>query len=531
MMKRENMLAQVMLRALLLSLISCACCLAALAQTVTPRVCVEPNYQTGMLTLSGSASAGDTSIRTDPSPPQGQYSLVINPGGANEERIPLSWGNSIPILFNADMSRHPLTKAHSAGEAVQWISDLKAHFGYNNSGTSNIKIQPGSAGNFFSPGSLSVAGQTSTFLPGINENAFSILFISTGKLTWALRAIEATVTGSSALRCGTITYQGRLSEAGNPANGQYDLQFTAYDALTGGTAQTSTIVAEDVKVSGGIFTAQLNFGSSLTGNDNARFLEIGVRPGTATVNDPFTVLQPRQPITSVPYAINAQNAASATTAINATNAMNATNADKLGNVAASNYVQTNDSRLSDARPPLAGSASYIQNTTTPQTADFNISGSGALGGNLTVSGAVNANSLSGNGTGLTGIFSFYSLNSSIGGALPANPSDYAFVGITYTLTLTASQRLTGAGSIPLATNSETDVVSVGLCYQIDGGAITNFAGSGSTNTIVDPTYKIYAASASVIPGAGSVRFGLCVGKNSQPLASNNANGWVMMTNN
>jgi len=33
-----------------------------------------------------------------------------------------------------------------------------------------------------------------------------------------------------------ITYQGKLSDAGNPANGSYDLKFTLYDAASAGGA-------------------------------------------------------------------------------------------------------------------------------------------------------------------------------------------------------------------------------------------------------------------------------------------------------
>jgi len=52
-------------------------------------------------------------------------------------------------------------------------------------------------------------------------------------------------------------------------------------------------------------------------------------------------------------------------------------------VAASNYVQTNDPRLTDARSPTAGSANYIQNGTSQQaTSNFNISGNGTAGGTI-----------------------------------------------------------------------------------------------------------------------------------------------------
>lgn len=60
---------------------------------------------------------------------------------------------------------------------------------------------------------------------------------------------------------------------------------------------------------------------------------------------------------------------------------------QLGGVAPDQFVRTNDTRLSNARDPLPGSGNYIQNQNAgPQaSSDFNISGSGTLGGTLTVS--------------------------------------------------------------------------------------------------------------------------------------------------
>jgi hypothetical protein len=71
--------------------------------------------------------------------------------------------------------------------------------------------------------------------------------------------------------------------------------------------------------------------------------------------------------------------------------------------ASSQVVRGDDPRLSDGRPPLGGSANYIQNGSTPQVASFAITGAGAVGalsvgGNLSVSG-----SLSGDGSGLTSV--------------------------------------------------------------------------------------------------------------------------------
>src|SRR2546423_3184758 len=108
-----------------------------------------------------------------------------------------------------------------------------------------------------------------------------------------------------------FTYQGRLNDGANPANGNYDLQFTIYDALSGGSAVAGPGVSDDVAVSNGLFTVSLDFGSSpFNGAD--RWLNIAVRPGASSGS--FTNLTPRQRITATPYAIQAANAASAATA-------------------------------------------------------------------------------------------------------------------------------------------------------------------------------------------------------------------------
>src|SRR5467141_2102362 len=152
----------------------------------------------------------------------------------------------------------------------------------------------------------------------------------------------------------SFTYQGRLTDGGTAANGNYDLQFVLFDSLSGGAQVGSTQTVNTVAVSNGVFTVSLDFGASSFPGAN-RFLEISARPTGGS----FTLLTPRQQVTSTPYAIRSANASSADTATNATNATNATtatNATQLGGIAASQYVQTNDSRLSDARPPTPGSS-------------------------------------------------------------------------------------------------------------------------------------------------------------------------------
>ena len=96
-----------------------------------------------------------------------------------------------------------------------------------------------------------------------------------------------------------FTYQGRLTDGGNPAEGAYDFQFRLYDAPSGGNL-LGTVTPGDVAVSGGLFTVKLNFGAGVLTGD-VRWLEIGVRPGDS--GGAYTLLDPRQELTPSPYAL------------------------------------------------------------------------------------------------------------------------------------------------------------------------------------------------------------------------------------
>jgi hypothetical protein len=107
-----------------------------------------------------------------------------------------------------------------------------------------------------------------------------------------------------------FTYQGRLQEGGQPAQGIYDIRFTLYDSESGGV-QLKEVIKENVDVAGGIFSVLLDFGNEAFSNGEARYLEVAVRPGDS--GGDFTVLSPRQALTRVPYALYADQAAQAQT--------------------------------------------------------------------------------------------------------------------------------------------------------------------------------------------------------------------------
>jgi hypothetical protein len=97
-----------------------------------------------------------------------------------------------------------------------------------------------------------------------------------------------------------FTYQGRLTSSGSPANGQFDIRFTLFDDLSVGNQVGSPVTITNQTVSGGLFTVQLDFGSSSFTGD-ARYMLIEVRP---TGGGAFTSLSPRQSITAAPYALS-----------------------------------------------------------------------------------------------------------------------------------------------------------------------------------------------------------------------------------
>lgn len=290
------------------------------------------------------------------------------------------------------------------------------------------------------------------------------------KLLFALALLIISAIQAAA-QTSQFTYQGKLSNTGGAANGTFEMQFRLYNAASGGAQIGATVTNASVSVAQGSFTVQLDFGvSAFDGAD--RFLEIGVRPsGSANA---FTLLAPRQQITSAPYAIRSLNAANANTA---------TDSAQLGGTAANQFVQTTDARLSDARSPTAGSANYIQNTTTQQAgANFNIGSTGAanifnartqynIGDNrvLSVPGSQNLFAgISAGNSNTTGFYNSFFGNSA--GSSNTTGSDNSFVG-------------SGAGSLN-TTGNDNSFVGYSAGYSNTTGKDNSFVGSlaGGNNT-------------------------------------------------
>lgn len=146
------------------------------------------------------------------------------------------------------------------------------------------------------------------------------------------------------------------------ADGSYNMQFRIYGAASGGTALWTETreTSNRVQVTNGLFSVQLGqvnpLSASLFDATNLYFEITMATPGTATCatascatwESPMT---PRNKLATSAYAFNAA---------------------MLNGKTAADFATA------------SGSANYIQNTTSPQTASFNVTGSGAVGTTMTV---------------------------------------------------------------------------------------------------------------------------------------------------
>lgn len=178
-----------------------------------------------------------------------------------------------------------------------------------------------------------------------------------------------------------FSYQGGLRESGTPSTGTYDLRFRLYTASSGGSQVGSTLCVDNLSVTDGRFTVDLDFGAQFAGQ--RRWLEVDVRRDTGLGcgnGTGFTLLTPRQEVLAAPNAVFALNSATASAA---------TNASQLGGQDSSFYRSA--SNLNSGTIPDAQLASTVARTNVAQI----------FTGATTFSNT--SNTFAGNGAGLTGL--------------------------------------------------------------------------------------------------------------------------------
>jgi hypothetical protein len=105
-----------------------------------------------------------------------------------------------------------------------------------------------------------------------------------------------------------FTYQGQLTESGQPANGLFDVQLCLFDSPGNPVALACAADFNDVPVEGGKFALAPDFGAAPFAGQQ-RFLELRVRPGASVGS--YTILSPRQLVRATPEALRAAVAGAA----------------------------------------------------------------------------------------------------------------------------------------------------------------------------------------------------------------------------
>jgi hypothetical protein len=197
----------------------------------------------------------------------------------------------------------------------------------------------------------------------------------------------------------TLNFQARLQTAAGAQvpDGFYNIQFNLYDVVSGGsTLWTETYLVSNtqgVRVKNGYVTVNLGSLTSFPGTinwDQDLWLGMTVRGtgscafGACTPTD--SEMTPRLKLTGLPYAFRAGQLAKFNSVTGFTGVL------QFQNTTGGNQIfELPDQGAGGTYTLLTGAAangSYIQNTTSPQTADFNITGDGTIGDDFTVTGDI-----------------------------------------------------------------------------------------------------------------------------------------------
>ncbi|MDX2117064.1 MAG: tail fiber domain-containing protein [Planctomycetota bacterium] len=116
-------------------------------------------------------------------------------------------------------------------------------------------------------------------------------------LTLALAAGSASALAQPT----AFTYQGQLKNAGAAVNTPTDIQYALFDSASGGTQIGSTVTRFSETVTNGLFTSEVDFGSSPFTTNDPRYLQISVRNPAGV--GAFVPMGSRQLLSAAPYSL------------------------------------------------------------------------------------------------------------------------------------------------------------------------------------------------------------------------------------
>ncbi len=310
-----------------------------------------------------------------------------------------------------------------------------------------------------------------------------------------------------------FSYQGSLYTSGEPANGSYDFEFALYNDLQAGNQVGPIVTNLATAVTSGFFTSTLDF-SSAPWTGQPLWLQVLVRTNGGAS---FTALNPRQPITSSPYAIQSINATTATTADSA-NSVSATNlSGTIPNSALPGSPVFSGALIANA---FSGNGAGLTNLNPTNlnagTAAINISGNAATATTAAnVTGDIADSQLSTNVALLNGTNLFSGTNYFAGASVATNTNNIiygAFTGnlngnaatastATQAATATTANNFTGSLSGDVqGTQGATAVVSVGG-QSATSVASAVIAANAATSTNTADTIVLRDGSGNFAAGA------------------------------
>lgn len=208
-------------------------------------------------------------------------------------------------------------------------------------------------------------------------------------------AAIALATPAQAQQVDWPTYQGRLMDNGQPANGDYHLQINFYDAETSGNFIIGQVLT-DHSVTDGLFTVPLHVFDFVDNDDTEIWLEIRVSPPGNDLD--YTTLAPRQLISAAPFALRAEYATTAKDAevadFAAASATGLTDAyyndPTISSLSGIPFTLSGadlnvESRINVGVANSSSGSIFLYNDTTPGSALVSLSASGGLGGRLSFS--------------------------------------------------------------------------------------------------------------------------------------------------
>jgi hypothetical protein len=334
--------------------------------------------------------------------------------------------------------------------------------------------------------------------------------------------VALTTKPAQAATSSTLNFQARLQTAsgGQVADGFYNVEFKLYSASSGGSALwTETWYDSDgvgaaadnrVRVKNGYLTVNLGSLSAFPALnwDQEMWLTMNVG-GTAQTATPTYdgEMNPRLKLTGVPYAFRAGELAKYNSATGFTSTLS------LANPTVGNQTFTIPDQGAAGSYTLlttnTANATYIQNTSSPQTANFNVTGNGTVGGNMSVAGTYNGNTFSSTALTFSGAGAT-SIQSASGQSLTIDSGTTAALNFgtganAKTITIgnaTGATNVTinsGTGGVDIGNNGVDKTINVG----VTGTTANTTAVNVGTSTGAAQTIKLGGTNASGGSNSGS----------------------------